>query len=269
MFKFVILTALFLCACTGDYLTFSLDGDRGPAFSTRQAYCNKFNINGFTGLLTSYFDWSEKNINENKAVMYLRTVPSDFNFPLSNYIQVHSFYIKNNREEYNSAPVTMEVLDKTTSVSVQTVTSIGHDLLSHVNQTVDKFIEQNYFILHDVEGWQGMSLSVFDSVSNKPLDGKSTKILIPPFSADPQEFFRETNKERLLFRLHPFAQISEAGGTTRHDFYSKAKDDCQGAYLPLDTLFKEKAVTNNGTKDPSKPFQELMRNVSSLPDLGG
>ncbi len=258
-----IIFLLFFIACSAQHMNLSLDSTVPMWTDQTQAYCNKFNLNGFNGMITSYFDTEENKFNPNKARLFLLEIPYEFNYPDSNYIQLHSFYVKNNREEYNSSPVSIELFNDQAFRVKDVVTAIGHDLLEDLDQPIEAFLQTYSFILQDVDGWQGLSLSVFDSM-NKPL--ATTKVLIPPFSAHPDLFFTQNHSERLLFELHPFSKISNVNNNEMA-FYEKAIDICDNAPVDLDMPLARNAQSpNRGERDRNSddPLQQLMQDLSIL-----
>ena len=252
-------------ACSAQHLNLSLDSTAPVQIDHTQAYCNKFNLNGFNGIITSYFDPVQNKLNTNKAKLFLWEAPYEFKYPKSNYIQFHSFYVKNNREEYNSSPVSIELFNDQTLRVKDVVTAIGHELLEDLDLPIDAFLQTYSFILQDIEGWQGLSMSVFNS-KNKPL--ATTKVLIPPFSAHPDLFLTQNNQEQLLFKLHPFSKISNVNNNEMA-FYEKAIDICNDA--PVDLPFINDVLTKTGASGggggSGDPLQELMQDLSFLDDL--
>ena len=243
-----------LTACSTDYLSFSLDSSRPFGADKTQVYCNRFNVKGFNGIIVSYFDKTLNRLNENKARVFLWDVPHEFQYPLSNYIQIHSFYVRNNREEYNTAPVSMSLFNNKTLASESVITAISHNLLEDINQPIHTFIKTYSFILQDLEGWQGVAMSVFNSM-DKPV--KAVKVLIPPFPAHPDLFLQENNQERFLFQLHPFAQIARVNNNETA-FYEKAGDMCDDSPIALDIF---------STKDRPKDKEERDSVDQLLEDL--
>ena len=247
----IFLWALFFinfCGCTADFFNFSNeDKTKGSAsgalvFSTdikeNMLYCNKFNNNEFNGILIADYDKNEAafNMSGEKAQLFLWNVPYEFTHPSTNYIQFHAFYIANNKTVFNKVPVTIEMIAHSSSRKPILVTTIGHDLLKEIGITsISKLIETHYFVLKDLNGWNGVSLSIFN-VHDKLV--KTTQILIPPFSANPHTYQSKNNRERVLFELHPFHDIAY-NNEQDNVFYEKGVAFCNAAPVQLEVpLFK-------------------------------
>ena len=240
-------------ACSGQHLNLSLDSTVSVWRDQTQAYCNKFNLNGFNGIIVPHFE--QNKFNSNKARLFLWEIPYKFEYPKSNYIQFHSFYVQNNREEYNSTPVSIELFNDQALRAEEVVTAISHDLLESLDLPINTFLQAYSFILQDIEGWQGLSMSVFNSM-NKPLT--TTKVLIPPFSAHPEIFLTQNNQEQLLFQLHPFSKISNVNSSERA-FYEKAIDICNDAPIDLNLSSIDDAAGGGGSDND--PLQALMQDL--------
>ena len=271
--KLNIIFYCFFTACSSQHLNLSLDSTVPVGTDQTQAYCNKFNLNGFNGMITSYFDTKENRFNPNKARLFLLEIPYEFNYPDSNYIQLHSFYVKNNREERNESPVSIELFNDRTLRVEDVVTAIRHALLKDLDMSVDEFLQTYSFILQDVNGWQGLSMSVFNSI-NKPLEKATTttketvtaKVLIPPFSAHPDLFFAQNHSERLLFKLHPFSKISNVN-KNEMAFYEKAVDICNDAPVDLNmplAINNQSSRSERHSSTTDDPLQQLMQDLSVL-----
>ena len=253
---------VFFSNCTTDYFGFSSseEGNNSQYLqnpTSAMAYCNKFDSNGFSGFLVAYYDWDKDAFNKNKARLYLEKVPYEFTYPPTNYIQVHSFYIANNKKTFNKIPVSMDVVQNSTSEKSILITTIGHDLLVDMGEIpIDQLIQKHSFILRDVNGWHGITLSVFD-LKNKPI--KIAQVLIPPFDANPNTFLNTHNRERLLSQLHPFSNISNTN-TTDQSFYEKALDFCKESPAQFNVPpFKPQPVTSDPVVD------KLIEELSFLP----
>ena len=246
---FVLLTA-----CSMQHLNLSLLDSTASVWTDQtQAYCNKFNLNGFNGIIVPHFE--QNKFNSNKARLFLWEAPYEFEYPKSNYIQFHSFYVKNNKEKYNSAPVSIELFDDQALRAEDVVTAISHDLLESLDMPIGAFLQKYSFILQDIEGWQALSMSVFNS-QNRPLT--TTKVLIPPFSAHPELFHTQNNQEQLLFQLHPFSKISKVNNN-EIAFYEKAIDICNDAPIDLNLSFINNASGAGGSDND--PLQALMQDL--------
>ena len=249
--------------CTTDYFNFSESGEKGSntdySFNSSEAmaYCNKFNAKGFNGVLVAYYDWDQDTFNTNKTQLYLWNVPNEFTYPPTNYIQLHAFYIANNKTVFNKPPLTMEIIKNSSSETSSLVTTIGHDLLEAMGDiTIDELMQNYSFILEDMKGWQGVVLSVFDA-QNKPM--KTTQILKPPFEANPHTYLDKHNREQLLFKLHPFEEIAYINKKDQ-TFYEKAVDFCDNVPIQFEVPAFE---THN-----VDPVDQLIESLSFLiPDL--
>ena len=214
--------------CTLDYFNFSNSENEEFSSSDRPSsamiYCNKFNIrSGFNGILTAWYDWDKETFDTNKSQLYLWSIPAEFTYPSTNYIQVHSFRVENNKKTFKESPVSMEVIKNSSGERWSIITTIGHDLLEELGISIEDLIQNNSFVLKDMKGWHGISISVFNE-HNKPI--KKTQILIPPFEANPHTYLETQNQERTLDELHPFKKI--AGVSNKDDiFYEKGKDFCK------------------------------------------
>ena len=254
--------------CKADYFDFSskLGGTAGGSSSasrqedTALIYCNKFNAQGFSGVLTAYYDPEKEGFNTNKAQLFLWNIPYEFEYPATNYIQVHAFYIANNKKVFKKNPVSMELVKSASSQKVSLVTTVGHDLLEDLGEKANELIQNYHFILKDMDGWHGVTFSVFDK-HNKPV--KSLQALIPPFTAHPSAFFRKHNQERLLSELHPFKTISSGHEKENNKiFYDKGVDFCKDSPVKFDIppLAEE--------PEEQDPLDQLIQDLSLiLPDL--
>ena len=264
---FLLATLLvFFPNCTTDYFGLSSELDEetytDSSFSSEipMAYCNKFNKNGFKGILTAYYDAEQDTFNKNKAILYLWNIPDEFTYPPTNYIQVHSFTISNNRTAFNPTPTSMTITKIKGSNREQSsiITTLGHDLLEYLGDISIAELTKNYsFILKDMDGWHGISISVFNA-RNKP--EKTIKILIPPFPANPHTYLEKNNQERLLFELHPFETISYNNDMDQV-FYEKGVDFCKDS--PVE--FEIPGFTKSSTT--TDPVEQLIEDLSFLPDL--
>lgn len=255
---------VFFLNCTTDYFGFS-EEDVGENSKkelydplTPMAYCNKFNKEGFSGILTAYYDVDQDTFNQNKARLYLYSIPDEWTYPPTNYMQVHTFSISNNKTVFNPTPVSMIIIKDSNSESSSIITVLGHDLLEYLgNISIDELIKNYSFLLKDMNGWNGISLSIFNA-RNKPI--KTTKILIPPFPANPHTYLDKNNQERLLFKLHPFESISYNNDTDQI-FYEKGVEFCKDS--PEDF---EIPSFQRSSASPD-PLDQLMEDLSFLPDL--
>ena len=249
--------------CTTDYFGFSEDAELSNSSThsmVPMTYCNKFNENGFTGIIISYYDWNTEKFNTNKSHLYLWNVPYEFTHPPTNYIQVHSFSIANNTENYNRSPITMRVTPDSSAHSEQAilVTTISHDLLDDIGGiTINDLIKTHSFILEDLKGWHGITLSVFNAY-NKPI--KTTRMLIPPFAANPHTYLNNNNQEQFLLKLHPFENMAHIHKTDKV-FYDKGLEFCEAAPVPLE-IPPFKGVET----DTTDPVNEFINELSVLPD---
>lgn len=263
-FLFPILL-IFFSNCTTDYFGFS-ESDEDMATSPHLnykvaiAYCNKFNINGFSGILVAYYDWNQETFNKNKAQLYLQKVPYEFTYPPTNYIQIHSSYIANNQTVFKETPVSIKVVSNSTAEKSTLVTTIGHDLLKEMGDiSIDKLIQTHHFVLTDMSGWHAITLSVFN-VRNKPVKKAQAQVLIPPFEANPHTYLNTHNKEQLLFKLHPFANIDHAS-TNDQAFYEKGVDFCKESPIQFKIPpFKAQPITAN-------PVDNIIDDLSLLPSF--
>ena len=264
--KILLLLAViisFFPNCTTDYFGFSEDAqfDGTSRSLTPMIYCNKFNENGFNGILISYYNWDTEEFNNNKAYLYLWDVPYEFNHPPTNYIQVHSFSIANNKKNYNRSPVNMQVVPDSSTDNPQNmiITTISHDLLDDIGGiTINELTKTHSFVLEDLKGWHGVTLSVFNE-KNKPI--KISKILIPPFPANPHTYLNNNNREQLLINLHPFENISHAHKSDKI-FYDKGLEFCEKSPVPLELPpFNEIESTED-----QDPVNEFIRELSLLPE---
>ncbi|MDE0518400.1 MAG: hypothetical protein OXH36_02420, partial [Bdellovibrionales bacterium] len=170
-------------------------------------------------------DWDQEAFDTNKAQLYLWNVPPEFTYPRTNYIQIHSFRIENNRKVFKESPVSIDIINNTSNERGITITTLGHDLLEDLEKSIEELIQENSFVLKDMKGWHGVSISIFN-VHNKPIHGAKTEILIPPFEAHPHTYLEKQNQERMLHELHPFKKIASS---THKDkiFYEKGRDFCK------------------------------------------
>ena len=264
LFIFLLFIPLaFFSNCTTDYFSFSESGDGSYGdsqnSSAAMAYCNKFSINGFDGFLVAYYDWNEDIFDKNKAQLYLAAVPYEFTYPPTNYIQIHSFYIASNKKVFNKTPVSMDIFNDSSAERSTLVTTIGHDLLEDMRGiSIDELIQDNSFILKDMDGWHGITLSVFN-VQNKPV--KTAEVLIPPFEANPNTFLNAHNQEKRLFQLHPFVNISQSTNTTDQTFYEKGVDFCRESQVRFDIPAFEDHSSAGGD-----PVDKLIEDLSFLPN---
>ena len=221
------------------------------------SYCNKFNKKGFNGTIVANYNWDKNTFDTNKAQLYLWDVPYEFTYPPTNYIQLHSFYIANNKTVFKKKPVSIEIIKDSSDESISLITTIGHDLLEDMGLSIKELILNYSFLLEDMRGWQGIALSVFNA-QNKPV--KTVQILVPPFESNPHTYMDNHNKEKLLFQLHPFETISHHNTTDRF-FYEKGVDFCKSVPLPFDIPPFE---TYSIGKDP---VDQLIDDLSLLPDF--
>ena len=255
---FISLTAF--SNCTLDY--FNLSNATHEEFSSSDSlpsamtYCNKFNINGFTGILTAWYDWDKETFDTNKAQLYLWSVPTEFTHPPTNYIQIHSFRIENNRKIFKESPVNIEVVKNSSNERRTSITTIGHDLLEDLGLSIEELIQDNSFVLKDTEGWHGISISIFN-VYNKPIT--KTQILIPPFEANPHTYLEKQNQERMLHELHPFKKLASI---THKDkiFYEKGRDFCKDSPAQFEVPF-----FSTGSTEDEDEIDRLLKDVSFIP----
>ena len=231
--SFVIFLFLFIfCGCTLDYFGFS-GGGKGEGSSQSfshtpnvgMVYCNRFSINDFRGMITAYYDKEQKSFNTNKAQLFLWKTPYEFVYPKTNYIQVHSFTTSQNVKTFKPTPVRMEIINKSALSRYTYATVIGHELIEQSkNESLDEFVKQYSFVLEDLKGWEGITLSVFD-VRDRPV--KTASILIPPFPANPQTYLGTYAGEQSLLELHPFHNLLHSPKVSDRTFYEKGKAWCQ------------------------------------------
>ena len=255
--------------CKADFFDASstLGGSTGGSYATSRPedtamiYCNKFKEKGFSGVLTAYYDSEKDNFNTNRAQLFLWNIPYEFEYPDTNYIQAHAFYVANNKQVFKKNPVSMELVQNTTSEKISLVTTLGHDLLEDLEEKAGDLIQNYHFILKDMDGWHGVTFSVFDK-HNKPV--KSIQVLIPPFIAHPSAFFRKHNQERLLSELHPFKTLSSRSEKENIKiFYDKGVDFCKDS--PVNFEIPDFA---DGAEEQKDPLDQLIQDLSLiLPDL--
>ena len=229
---------LLLTNCTTDIFSYSVSEHSSLSEKPKPkgknsallTYCNRIHEDGFRGLLTAYYDNELGQYTHNTTWLFLWEVPFELKIP-SNYVQLHRFYIRSNKEIYNKAPVEAEAIRLSNSKKVSIVTAINKDLLSDMGGlTIPQLINKHGFLLQDMGGWQGLSLSLFDS-QNKPI--KTVKALIPPFESNPNTFLAKHDQEVLLTKLHPFSAISLVKSTTEKTFHEKSKDNCENSPIPM------------------------------------
>ncbi len=249
--------------CTTDYFGFSGLGSKELSSTepnepaSTMVYCNKFDTNGFRGILTAYYNWDQDTFNTNKARLFLWNVPYEFKYPPTSYIQIHSFNITNNKKAFKQTPVSVEVIKSSSDQKLNVVTTIGHDFLNEIEvKDIDDMIQNHSFVLKDIEGWHGVTLSVFDE-KNQPV--KTTAVLIPPFEANPHTFLNANNHEKFLSELHPFKNIAAVNANDKI-FYEKGIDFCKDSPIQFDIpplsesslSITEDTVVNELLKDLSR-----------------
>lgn len=219
-------------------------------------YCNKFSVKGFSGILVTKYNQETQKFDNNTSRLILFTVPDEFIYPITNYIQIHAFNIVNNRVTFHDTPIEMQIIGKDNYPTPHSVTSIGHDILKsiqHNNASIDTLIQNYDFMLHNLDGWQGISLSVF-SARNIPI--KSAKILIPPFESNPHTYMDRHHKQEVLSKLHPMWDFAHMY-TKDEFFYNKTTEYC--SHVPIDfeiPPFKQKMAN---------PNSNLINNLFSAP----
>ncbi|MDE0119630.1 MAG: hypothetical protein OXM55_06465 [Bdellovibrionales bacterium] len=250
---FILLTAF--SNCTLDYLDFSgaTQEEFSSAPTSAMVYCNKFNVNGFNGILNAWYDWDQEAFDTNKAELYLWNVPTEFTYPHTNYIQVHSFRIENNRKIFKESPISIEIIKNNSNERGTTITTLGHDLLEDLEKSIEELIQDNSFVLKDMKGWHGVSISVFN-VHNKPIT--KIEILIPPFEAHPYIYLEKQNQERLLHELHPFKKMSSSTHKEKI-FYEKGRDFCKDS----PSQFEVPPFSTNSTEDE---VDRLLKDLSFI-----
>lgn len=223
------------------------------------AYCNKFNDQDFSGILTTYYNWEEDRFNTNKIWLYLRSVPYELKNS-ANYMQLHTFNMEDNREVYNKKePVSMEIVKDSLSEKISTVTVLDKKLLKDMEYlSLDDFIKNYGLLLHDMDGWHGVALSIFNE-KDRPV--KTVKVLIPPFTAHPDTFVNQNNNEQRLMKLHPFGVLS-AKSHTEAMFYKKARAIC--THSPRDIPIPQ--VEDKYKEREEAISDEITRGISLLPD---
>jgi len=262
---FLLITINFYSSCAIDYFGFSeeeLDSEN-VQFSEPMAYCNKFNTDGFKGIVTAHYDFDTDRFNTNVARLYLWNVPYEFAYPPINYIQVHSFNIRNNKEVFNKTPITMKIIAGAGSATLARLSTIGHDFLDEMNiDSIDDLIQTHSFILEDIAGWDGVNISIFGG-DNKPI--KVAQILIPPFEANPNNYLERHNREKRLLRLHPFQKLLDINDTgTDQVFYDKARAFCENAPVRFEVPPYEEQFAKGGEVDI---VDQLIEDLSFLPSV--
>ena len=265
---FIGLFALFMSFsnCTTDYFGFS--GPNSEELSSVldfqpvavMTYCNRFDKEGFRGTITAYYDHNQDEFDTNKARLYLRRVPSEFTYPPTNYIQMHPFYIANNKTVFKESPANIEVINNSTNDKLAIITTLGQDFINEKTnaKSINDFLRKYSLILEDMSVWQGVALSVFDG-RNKPL--KTAQVLIPPFEANPQTYLENQNNERRLTELHPFQQISHINANDKV-FYEKGLDFCEDAPIEFEVPdFATHADSAGSSVD------QLLEELSLLPEF--
>ena len=255
-----LLFFLFCCYCQLDFFS-STDSTVGNPtvddFSSHEVkhnmvYCNKFDTQGFSGVLTAYYDLEEKKFNNNKVQLYLWKVPEEFNYPPTNFVQLHLFRIEENRENFDNpnGPVNMSLILKETGAPSHLIKALDHRLLTEKGGIpIDKFLNAHVFILEDTSGWQGVTLSVFNE-HDQPI--KVARLLLPPFIANPRDYLDQVNQERHLLNLHPFANLFQSKEESKV-FYEKGLDFCKN--LPVD--FEVPAWTDKGPANLDQLLDEF------------
>ena len=244
-------------SCTADFFDFSTDTTGEREFTSPMVYCNKFNENGFRGVITAYYDWDNDIFNKNKAQFYFWSVPDELTYPPTNYIQIHLFSISNNVTNFDKKPVSFEMTGDSAS---SLVTTISRELLEEMGDiSVQDLIDNNKFILRNIGGWDGVSVSVFDE-QNKPV--KTVQLLIPPFEANPHTFLNNSNREQRLLQLHPFAKISDNPNNTDKIFYEKGIESCKSAPIDFEVPSFEEYQEAHGTDEDS--IDDLLKDLSLI-----
>ena len=220
-----------------DHFGFSTDADSSDSAieqstSTKDplTYCNKFDQNGFRGLLTVHYDVNQDRLTKNASWLHLWDIPYEVQQE-GNFAQFHRFRISDNKEVFHAAPIEADVVKHSNSDTVTIITTINTTLLSDMGGiTIDQLLSRHSFLLKDTAGWHGMSLSVFNT-QNKPI--KTVKVLIPPFESNPKTYVANNDHESLLLKLHPFGELSLSNENNDKTFYEKSLDNCQDSPAPL------------------------------------
>lgn len=225
-----------LASCTLDHFDFSTDADSSD--STEQAtpkkapiaYCNKFDHNGFRGLLTVHYDVNQDRLTKNATWLHLWDIPYEVE-QTGNFAQFHRFRISDNKEVFHESPLEADVIKHSNFTQVIIITTINTTLLSDLGGiTMDQLLNRYSFLLKDTAGWHGIALSVFNP-QNKPI--KTVKVLVPPFESNPKTYVANNDHESLLLKLHPFGELSLSNENDDRTFYEKALDNCQDSPIPL------------------------------------
>ena len=265
---FCIVLTIFCVGCSGDFFTwFSTESDDDSSDQTYKphewlAYCNEFSDKGFRGILTAFAEDDQSDFNTNKAWLHLSSVPDTFPHPRSNFIQFHLFNVENN--EYKYGPhITMDIVADSDKEYIRSTTAIDNKLLRNLGlQSITDLIHNYGFVLNGLDGWEGVSLSVFDE-ENKPILSTNIQVLTPPFLSNPRSYSQRHDSKTALFKLHPFHQISEEKFKEPEKvFYEKAIDICEKSHIRINIPTFEEQAKENTDEAEEILFGSLMESLS-------
>ncbi len=190
----------------------------------QRVFCNPIKENGFDGILavnTNENNWIHQT---ESTILQFKDVPDHFKSIDHSYIQLFSFSYQKNKMLRATKPLEIDVYNLDTHTLVQTVEYIDHNLINRGDDNVDEFFFDHIFVIKDTVGWQGLLLGLFNDI-DKPIIPLS-KILNPPFDANPHVYMSRHVDNPQLSDLHPFRTFLT---TTEEDdplFLSKALDAC-------------------------------------------
>ena len=270
LFFLCIVLMLFCTGCQSDFFRFSSETEDDPSRQYKPqewlAYCNNFNKNGFQGILTAYFDADIEDFSTNKVWLHLSSVPKEFEYPKTNYIQIHPFNVDSNKIQHRGSPIDMKIIKDSDKEIVKIISSIQHTLLEEMGylDSINALISNYGFVLLDLSGWEGVSLSVFN-VKNVPVSKTSIRVLIPPFLSHPHNYSQRNNNELLLSRLHPFENIATTTNFQTEDiFYNKASDICDNSPIKINIPSFQDQIHSKEEEASDQLFNRLLEDVSDL-----
>ncbi|MCB0422890.1 MAG: hypothetical protein KDD61_17955 [Bdellovibrionales bacterium] len=196
--------------------------------------CNGINEEGLEGNLTTYYDPMSGQFLETYIRMTITKALAAMGTDSSSYVQIFRWYIdETNTRRVNETPTKLYFIQRGKGQAINRDTpatylsgSMISGLISKYNLsgiTASNFYDNFIVVLGDIGlTYDAITVAVYDSATNKAK--KTIDILVPAFSADPNEY-AITHPSGLLQNLHPNWSERE-GGFTTHQYKSMAEQPC-------------------------------------------
>ncbi|MDE0151080.1 MAG: hypothetical protein OXK80_01105 [Bdellovibrionales bacterium] len=217
---------LFTLFSTGILVSCGFSSDMLASESVRasQILCNPFSAKGFHGVLSINSSQGNFSYESNTSILAFYDVPDVFKTQRNTYIQLRGINYTDNKISYSDDALEVDVLNLRNNNPSNITPYIDHNFIRNSNYELNEFFADHAFIVKNTAGWDILYIGLFNEYDQPIAD---TKVLIPPFEANPYIYEENNLNNQTLNSLHPFNNLKRSIERANNDvFLSRAQAAC-------------------------------------------